>query len=145
MTLTQNAHSHAGGSADAYVLAVEADVPSFVVIARLLASMGVQHCEWKTSGWQLVQFADTMPRLDLILIDLRLPYEDGYQALQKLRSSPQTRDTLIVAVTTDATEDQMRKAQRAGFDGFLGKPLDPGRFPDQIRRLLAGEKVWEYR
>jgi len=38
----------------------------------------------------------------------------------------------------------MKRAQQAGFDGFLGKPLDPDRFPNQIRRILSGEQVWEW-
>jgi two-component system cell cycle response regulator DivK len=38
----------------------------------------------------------------------------------------------------------MRKARESGFDGFLGKPLDPDRFPEQIRRILNNEPVWEY-
>jgi two-component system cell cycle response regulator DivK len=128
---------------EAHVLVVEDNVPNFVLIARMLAFMGVQRCEWKTSGWQVVQFADTLPRIDLILMDIRLPYEDGYQALQKVRLHDRLRDTIVVAVTAEANEDQMRKAQAAGFDGFLGKPLDPDRFPYQIERLLAGEQVWE--
>jgi two-component system cell cycle response regulator DivK len=37
----------------------------------------------------------------------------------------------------------LKKAQEAGFDGFLGKPLDPDRFPDQIGHILAGMPVWE--
>lgn len=130
---------------EAYVLVVEDNVPNFVLIARMLAFMGVRHCEWKTSGWQVVQFADTLPRVDMILMDIRLPYEDGYQALQKLRSNPRLRGTLVIAVTAEASENQMRKAQAAGFDGFLGKPLDPDRFPEQIKRILAGDPVWEWR
>jgi len=129
---------------EAYVLVVEDNMRNFVLIARLLAHMGVQRCEWKTSGWQVAQFADTLPRVDLILMDIHLPYEDGYQALQKVRASPRLRNTLIVAVTADASEEQMRRARAAGFDGFLGKPIDPDRFPDQIRRILNGEGVWEY-
>lgn len=132
-------------ASEAHVLVVEDNVPNFVLIARMLAFMGVQRCEWKTSGWQVVQFADTLPRIDLILMDIRLPYEDGYQALQKVRASPRLKDTLVVAVTAEASEEQMRKATKAGFDGFLGKPLDPDRFPDQIRRILAGEPVWEWK
>ncbi len=128
-----------------YVLVVEDNVPNFVLMARMLAFMGVRNCEWKTSGWQVVQFADTLPRVDLILMDIRLPYEDGYQALEKLRRSPRLKDTLIVAVTAEASESQMQKAQQAGFDGFLGKPLDADRFPDQIRQILAGKPVWEWR
>jgi two-component system cell cycle response regulator DivK len=130
---------------EAYVLVVEDNVPNFVLIARMLAFMGVRHCEWKTSGWQVVQFADTLPRVDLILMDIRLPYEDGYQALQKLRGNPRLRETLVIAVTAEASENQMRKAQAAGFDGFLGKPLDPDRFPEQVRRVLSGDPVWEWR
>ena len=127
---------------DATVLVVEDNVANFVLIARLLGYMGI-HCEWKTSGYEVVEYADTLPRLDLILMDIRLPYEDGFGALQKLRSSPNLKDTLVVAVTAEASVEQMRKAREAEFDGFLGKPLDPDRFPDQIQRILSGEPVWE--
>lgn len=130
---------------EAYVLVVEDNVPNFVLIARMLAFMGVRHCEWKTSGWQVVQFADSLPRIDLLLMDIRLPYEDGYQALKKLRNSNRFNDTMIVAVTAEASEEQMQKARAAGFDGFLGKPLDPDRFPGQVTRLLASQEVWEWR
>jgi two-component system, cell cycle response regulator DivK len=129
--------------ADAHVLVVEDNMRNFVLVARMLAYMGVQRCEWKTSGWQVAQFADTLPRVDLILMDIHLPYEDGYQALQKVRASPRLRNTLIVAVTADAGEEQIRRAKSAGFDGFLGKPLDPDKFPEQIKCILAGQAVWD--
>jgi two-component system cell cycle response regulator DivK len=131
--------------AEAMVLVVEDNVPNYVLIARMLAFMGVQRREWKSSGWQVVQFADTLPQIDLILLDIRLPYEDGYQALQKIRASPKLKDTLVIAVTAEASEEQVRRAKAAGFDGFLGKPLDPDRFPEQIRRILNGESVWEWK
>jgi two-component system cell cycle response regulator DivK len=127
---------------DATVLVVEDNVSNFVLIARMLGYMGI-HCEWKTSGYEVVEYADTLPRLDLILMDIRLPYEDGYGALKKLRTSPSLRNTLVVAVTAEASMEQMQKSKESGFDGFLGKPLDPDRFPDQIRRILEGEEVWE--
>lgn len=127
---------------DATVLVVEDNVSNFVLIARMLGYMGI-HCEWKTSGYEVVEYADTLPRLDLVLMDIRLPYEDGYGALKKIRSSPELRSTLVVAVTAEASLEQMRKSREAGFDGFLGKPLDPDRFPEQIRRILEGDAVWE--
>ena len=127
---------------DTTVLVVEDNVSNFVLIARMLGYMGI-HCEWKTSGYEVVEYADTLPRLDLILMDIRLPYEDGYGALRKIRASTALKDTLVVAVTAEASIDQMNKARMAGFDGFLGKPLDMDRFPDQIRRILSGEAVWE--
>jgi two-component system, cell cycle response regulator DivK len=124
------------------VLVVEDNVANFVLIARMLGYMGI-HCEWKTSGYEVVEYADTLPRLDLILMDIRLPYEDGYAALRKIRSSSALKETKVVAVTAEASIPQMNKARSAGFDGFLGKPLDMDRFPDQIQKILDGESVWE--
>ncbi len=128
---------------DAAVLVVEDNVSNFVLIARMLGYLGI-HCEWKTSGYEVVEYADTLPRLDLILMDIRLPYEDGYGALKKIRASERFKTVPIIAVTAEASIEQMKKAKDSGFDGFLGKPLDPDRFPDQIRRILGGEPVWEY-
>jgi two-component system cell cycle response regulator DivK len=128
---------------DATVLVVDDNVSNFVLIARMLGYLGI-HCEWKTSGYEVVEYADTLPRLDLILMDIRLPYEDGYGALKKIRASDRLKAVPIVAVTAEASTEQMKKAHESGFDGFLGKPLDPDRFPDQIRRILSGDPVWEY-
>lgn len=131
-----------GAARGATVLVVEDNVSNFVLIARILGYMGI-HCEWKTSGYEVVEYADNLPRLDLILMDIRLPYEDGFGALQKIRTSGSLKDTKVVAVTAEASADQMRKAREASFDGFIGKPIDPDRFPDQVRRILAGDPVWD--
>jgi two-component system, cell cycle response regulator DivK len=131
-----------GVSKDITVLVVEDNVSNFVLIARLLGFLGI-HCEWKTSGYEVVEYADTLPRIDLILMDIRLPYEDGYGALKKIRQSLRLRGTPVVAVTAEASEEQISKARLSGFDGFLGKPLDPDRFPEQIQRILSKQPVWE--
>jgi two-component system cell cycle response regulator DivK len=128
---------------NAHILVVEDNVHNYVLVARLLAFLGVKHQEWKRSGWQVLEFADSMPRVDLILMDIHIPYEDGYDALAKLRAHPRFADTLIVAVTVEATADNMRRAKAAGFDGFIGKPIDPDRFLEQIKLVLQGQPVWE--
>lgn len=127
---------------DTIVLVVEDNVANFVLIARMLGYLGI-HCEWKTSGYEVVEYADTLPKVDLILMDIRLPYEDGYSALRKIRQSPRIKDIPVIAVTAEASLEQMNKARLSGFDGFLGKPLDPDHFPDQIQRIISGEPVWE--
>jgi len=121
---------------------VEDNVSNFVLVARMLGYLGI-HCEWKTSGFEVLEYADALPRVDLVLMDIRLPYENGFGAGIKLKASPRFRDVPIVAVTAESNLTQMEKARAAGFNGFLGKPLDPDRFPDQIRRILGGEQVWE--
>ncbi len=129
---------------DAYVLVVEDNLQNLVLVARLLAFIGIRRYEWKASGWQVLEFADTMPRVDLVLMDLHLPYEDGYDALAKLRSDARFAETRVVAVTADANPMSMEKARKAGFDGFVGKPIDPDKFPDQIISILQGTPVWDH-
>ncbi len=128
---------------DAHILVVEDNVSNFVLIARLLAFMGIQKCEWKTTGWGVVDFANTMPHVNLILMDLRLPHEDGYEALRQIRQDPHLQDTRVVAVTAHGSASEMKKAREAGFDGFLAKPIDADLFPEQIRQILDGEEVWD--
>src|SRR5512146_533300 len=109
---------------DATVLVVEDNVSNFVLIARMLGYLGI-HCEWKTSGYEVVEYADTLPKLDLVLMDIRLPYEDGYGALKKIRRAARLKNIPVIAVTAEANLEQIDKARQAGFNGFLGKPLDP--------------------
>jgi two-component system cell cycle response regulator DivK len=126
----------------AAVLVVEDNVSNFQLVARMVEALGMR-CEWKTSGYEVLEYAEALPRVDIVLMDIRLPYEGGFEAAAKLRRSQRFASVPIVGISAVASSDQVERAKSAGFNGFLGKPLDPDRFPDQIRRVLAGEKVWE--
>jgi two-component system cell cycle response regulator DivK len=129
--------------ADAVILIVEDNLNNFILMTRLLAFLGIKKCEWKASGWKVLEFAETLGSVDVILMDIALPEADGYQSLASLRSHPRFQEVRIIAVTADVSAKNMAHAREAGFDGFIGKPLDPDRFPEQVRRILAGEEVWE--
>lgn len=128
---------------DACILIVEDNLQNAVFISRLLDRLGASQYEWKSSGWEIMELADTMPRIDLVLLDINLPLENGYQVLAKLRSDARFAQTRVVAVTGDSDEDSMGKAKAAGFDGFLGKPLAVSKFPAQITAILQGKPVWD--
>lgn len=114
-----------------------------VLISRLLDFMQVRGYLWKASGWQVLEIAEELPRVDLILLDMHLPQEDGYEVLAKVRSDPRFAETRVVAVTAESSPQAMKQAKQAGFDGFLGKPIDPSRFPTQISDILQGRAVWD--
>ena len=99
---------------DATILVVEDNFQNFVLITRLLAYLGVKKCEWKASGWQVLEFAESLPNIDLILMDIFLPEEDGYQILERLRAHPRFKSTLVVAVTADASPENLERARSAG-------------------------------
>ena len=127
----------------AQILIVEDNLFNFRLMARLLALRGIGNCEWIVSGAQVAESVDALPGFDLILMDIYLPREDGYQVLARLRRNPRFVSIPIVAVTADATPDNLRHARAAGFDGFIGKPINSARFPDQVFKILRGEAVWE--
>ncbi len=131
--------------AQASILLVEDDSDHFITEVKMIAACGVMgpNIHWKVSGQGVIQYADVLPPLDVILLDIGLPHEDGYAILKKLRTTKQFRRTLVVAVS--GRNDEMGKAKKAGFDSFIGKPLQMDRFPGQLTRILSGEQVWEDR
>ncbi len=136
-------HTRVMEPSEAHLLIIEDNLSNFRLMARLLATHGIRHCVWKTSGSQVLELAESLPRLDLILTDIYLPGEDGFQILKRLRAHPRFAETLIIAVTSEATPENLERARQAGFDGFIGKPINTIRFPAQISQLLRGEAVWE--
>ena len=82
----------------------------------------------------------TSARPDLVLMDLQLPGIDGHEALSRLRRDDRTSDIPVVALTAFAMREDRERALAAGFDGYLHKPIDVRRFPDQVREHLREER-----
>lgn len=93
----------------------------------------VKHVE---DGIQCIEELKKMPEkyYDVILMDVQMPNMDGYTATQRIRDLDDSRAEIpIIAMTANAYDEDRRKAQEAGMDGFLVKPLDV----DEMMRLLA--------
>ena len=87
-------------------------------------------------GLQCIEELKKMPEnyYDVILMDVQMPNMDGYTATQRIRDLDDSRaESPIIAMTANAYDEDRRKAQEAGMDGFLAKPLDV----DEMMRLLG--------
>ena len=87
-------------------------------------------------GLQCIEELKKMPEnyYDVILMDVQMPNMDGYTATQRIRDLDDSRAEIpIIAMTANAYDEDRRKAQEAGMDGFLAKPLDV----DEMMRLLG--------
>lgn len=131
---------------DASVLIVE-DNPDnlFIMIELLRTKARVRYCNGRATGRQFFKLLDTLQdkAIDVILLDIQLPHEDGYAILEQIRKIPDLAKTKVVAFTANVSPADVRRAQDAGFDGFLGKPISLNRFPQQLASILQGEHVWE--
>ena len=74
---------------------------------------------------------------DVILMDLGLPAMDGFEATEIIREDVLLRSIPVVAVTAHSLDSYRSRARKIGFAGYLTKPIDPRRFPDQIRSFMA--------
>jgi two-component system cell cycle response regulator DivK len=127
---------------EAYILVIEDDPNNLMVTTDLLRMVAVKYINARASGWQGLKLAETMPRIDLILLDIQLPREDGYTVLRQIRANPKLQGARVVAVTANVLPHDEAKVRAAGFDGMIGKPLDFDRFPQQIEAILANEAIW---
>lgn len=128
----------------AHVLVVEDDANNRLVAVKLLKVAGVPLQNVIEIDGDAVAYLRARPpvKIDLVLLDLQLPGKDGYAILAELRADPELAGIPVVALTANVMRADIARAQAAGFDGFIGKPIDGRRFAEWIRRLLAGENVW---
>lgn len=94
--------------------------------ATLQATTGMQ-------GYELAQ--EKQP--DFIILDIQLPDINGYQVLENIRSNDQTRNIPVVAMTSYAMAGEKNRLLNAGCDGYVEKPIDPGRVMQQILQVIG--------
>jgi CheY-like chemotaxis protein len=73
---------------------------------------------------------------ELVLLDIQLPGEDGFQLLEKMRSAIGPGLPPVVALTAHAMSGDREKALAAGFTGYLTKPIDVGTFAKSVEAFL---------
>jgi signal transduction histidine kinase len=81
---------------------------------------------------------ETQPAL--VLVDINIPGLDGYETTTRLRSLPHMRDIPIVALTADSRVGVRERSLVAGCSGYITKPIDPRRLPDQLQEFIAGKR-----
>jgi len=127
---------------DAYIILIEDDPNSYLVVEELVKHAGFKHFYHRSNGTKLVSLLEALPQVDLILLDIGLPGEDGFAVLKRLRAHPQSARAHIAAVTANIMHQTRLRAKDAGFDSFISKPIQPDKICDQIRSMLNGLAFW---
>jgi len=77
---------------------------------------------------------------DLILMDMSMPEMDGLTATRYIRDMDSLRDIVIVALTANAMEGDRERTLEAGCDGYIRKPIDVDKLPDEIIHYLRSRQ-----
>lgn len=75
---------------------------------------------------------------DLVLMDIQLPDINGIEAFGRIRADPQTAAIPIVAFTASVTAGDRNRITDAGFDAFIGKPINLKEFLATVQRVIDG-------
>ncbi len=73
---------------------------------------------------------------DLVLMDIQLPGMSGIDALKVLRGNAGTASIPVIAVTASVMQQDRNKITEAGFNAYVGKPINLKEFLDTVRRVL---------
>ena len=111
------------------------DVPTNLkLVTVLLSRLGYQVHTASTAEEALEIAQRIRPRL--VLADILLPGMDGLEMTRRLKSAPETRNIIVLAVTALAMKGDEQKALEAGCDGYITKPIDVKTIPALIRQHL---------
>lgn len=74
---------------------------------------------------------------DLVLLDIRMPIMNGFEAFDRLRAIARLDNIKIIALTAYASEWDRDRILKYGFDGYISKPFKKANFIDSVRQALA--------
>lgn len=116
------------------ILVAEDNSESMYLVTFLLERSGYTVIP-ATNGINAVQMCqETLP--DLVLMDIKLPEIDGYEATRRIKKIPAISHMPIIAFTAFAMETDIEKALEAGCIGHMEKPIDIQTFVKQIEAYL---------
>lgn len=117
-----------------WILVVE-DNEANQMLARAVLEMGGYRVEIAGSAREADDVLRTIVP-DLILMDVQLPGIDGLTYVRRLKAQPSTSRVPIVALTAHAMPGDRDLALAAGCAGYIAKPIEVGKFADQVRQFL---------
>jgi two-component system, cell cycle response regulator DivK len=117
------------------ILLVEDNEKNMKLARDLLQYHGFQTIEANNAEDGVALARERQPKL--VLMDIQLPGMDGVTALGQLRADPTTARIPVCAMTASVMKEDRERFDKAGFDGFITKPIDVRQFPQQVRDAVA--------
>ena len=116
------------------VLAVDDDATTTAIVRAVLTRNGMT-CHVATNGKQALESAKAL-QPSAIVLDVNMPYIDGFAVLTTLRADPQTADIPVVMLTSAQQESDIVRGFGLGADDYVVKPFNPMELLARIKRLV---------
>jgi two-component system cell cycle response regulator DivK len=122
----------------ATILYVEDNPENRLLVRRVLQAEGYGFLE-ASNALQAMDVVKTQ-RPDLILMDINMPEVDGYTLTSRLKSIRDLKNVPIIALTANVMKGDRERTMEAGCDGYIQKPIDVDKLPQQISNFLTSKR-----
>jgi CheY-like chemotaxis protein/CHASE3 domain sensor protein len=116
------------------VLLVDDDMRNIFALSSALQSYDLE-VEIANDGEEALSKLESMPEVDIVLMDIMMPVMDGYEAMRQIRKQNKWAKLPVIALTAKAMKDDREKCIAAGANDYITKPVD-------VDRLISLMQLW---
>lgn len=128
------------------VLVADGNIPARVGLVEQLKTLGmeVQSIGNGNAALQMINTAANSDfSFDLVLVDMFLPNVSGEELGHEIKSHPETRNTVLVMMTSAGVRGDAQRLNQIGFAGYFGKPIPPEYLQDILKAVMATKDMDE--
>jgi two-component system alkaline phosphatase synthesis response regulator PhoP/two-component system response regulator VicR len=118
------------------------DEPYILMALTDAVEMEGYDCVTAVNGKEALQKARE-ERPDLIMLDIMMPYMDGFEVCRELKADPATRDIPVIMLTAKSQQVDIQKGKEAGADDYITKPFRPSTLRKKFNEVLDARHIIE--
>ncbi|MGB9710038.1 MAG: response regulator [Thermodesulfovibrio sp.] len=116
------------------ILVVDDDKTTRKMITLILKSKGYEVVTAE-NGLEALQKLG-LEKINLILTDMNMPYMDGIELTKQVKANPDFSHIPVVMITTEADEDEKKRAFEVGVDDYLVKPTNAEQITESMKKII---------
>ena len=118
------------------------DEPYILMALTDAVEMEGYECVTAVNGQEALQKArEEHP--DLIMLDIMMPYMDGYEVCRELKADPPTREIPVIMLTAKSQQVDIQKGKEVGADDYITKPFRPSTLRKKFNEVLDARQIIE--
>jgi CheY-like chemotaxis protein len=114
---------------------IDDDIRNIFSLASALEEYGIA-LQYAESGRAGLELMDSLPQVDMVLVDIMMPDMDGYETIREIRARERFGDLPVIAVTAKAMKGDRQKCIQAGASDYVAKPVDVDQLVSVLRVSL---------
>jgi len=116
------------------------DEPYILMALTDAVEMEGYECVTATNGREALQrVREELP--DLIMLDIMMPFMDGYEVCRELKADPSTRDIPVIMLTAKSQQVDIQKGKEVGADDYITKPFRPSTLRKKFNEVLDSRQI----